>query len=161
MEEIWKDIKGYEGLYQVSNFGNIRNSNFKLLKTSGKRYLKVGLTKNKKCKFVDVHRLVAIAFVPNLYNKSQVNHKNGNKKDNRFNNLEWCSPKENINHAFSNNLIKTRKKVAQLDKNNNVLNIFSSLTDAHRSTLINCGSICSALKGRQKYAGGFKWKYQK
>ena len=122
MEEIWKDIPGYEGLYQVSNFGRIksikkiiyglsawkdgRKLKERILKygTGWKYYYTVVLSKNRKVKTYFVHRLVLISFVG--YSKLQCNHKNGIKTDNRLENLEYCTPSANTKHAHSTGLIK-------------------------------------------------------
>ena len=123
MREIWKDVKGYEGLYQVSNLGRVRsldrtvnsgiknNSNVlfkgRILKQYQKRngYLQVTFTVNSKRKYVGVHRLVAETFIPNPDNKSQVNHIDENKTNNNVYNLEWCTPKENCNFGTRNSKI--------------------------------------------------------
>lgn len=118
MQEIWKDIQGYEGLYQVSNFGNVRSLKYnhtkeiKLLKpqTTPKGYLWVCL-KGKK---VMVHRIVANTFISNLDNKTQVNHINGDKTDNRKENLEWCTNSENQLHAYKLGL-QTRTRTKRTD----------------------------------------------
>lgn len=110
MIEIWKDIPGYERLYQVSNLGNVRSLNYrrsgksKLLKqgTDKKGYKQVGLWKNSKRKHYSVHRLVAIAFLPNPNNLPQVNHKDENKANNNIDNLEWCDAKYNNNYGTRN-----------------------------------------------------------
>ena len=119
--KIWKDIPDYEGLYQVSNFGevkslpkirNVFSSNYiakeRILKPAlnDSGYKIVVLTKNKKSKSLRVHRLVALAFIPNLENKPQVNHKDGNKLNNHIDNLEWCTNSENEIHAYKLGLKK-------------------------------------------------------
>ena len=101
--EIWKDVKGYEGLYQVSNLGRIWSvKSQKYLKPyEGNGYLKVDLfAKNRKRKKEYVHRLVALAFVPNPYNLPQVNHKDGNKKNDTVENLEWVTREYNNYHSY-------------------------------------------------------------
>jgi hypothetical protein len=116
-EEIWKDIAGYEGLYQVSNLGNIMSfqnktpkSNkaiSKLLKPAlSPRYYQVDLCLKGKKRRAIVHREVAIAFIPNPLNKPCVNHINGIRTDNRVENLEWCTSSENRIHAFETGLAK-------------------------------------------------------
>ena len=119
--EIWKDVVGYEGIYQVSNLGRVKslekkfwsnkNNSFSInkefirkLSSTRKGYLRVGLMKDLKQKPFLVHRLVAIAFIPNLENKPEVNHINGIKNDNRVENLEWVTTKENVIHSFQNGL---------------------------------------------------------
>lgn len=103
--EFWKDIKSYEGYYQVSNLGNVKriykNGKIKILKPriNHKGYARVTLCRNKKDhKEYCVHRLVGETFIKNTFNKSQINHINGNKTDNKIQNLEWVTPKENCVH---------------------------------------------------------------
>ena len=125
--ELWQDIKNYEGLYQVSNLGNVRSLydckyNFilkksvlinrtKLLKQSltDRGYTRVKLYDGNGKKTYLVHRLVAEVFISNLENKEQVNHIDGNKANNKVENLEWCTNDENFQHAIKNNLVKPRK----------------------------------------------------
>lgn len=116
LKEIWMPINGYEGIYEISNYGNIRsldrrkrhsNIGFTSIckgqtlkpKTHANGYYEVSLCKNGKSKFKLIHRLVAQSFIENPENKPQVNHKNGNKKDNHINNLEWVTQKGNAEHA--------------------------------------------------------------
>jgi hypothetical protein len=99
--EIWKDVPGYAGQYQVSNTGKVRNAKRgRELKphTQGSGYKQTMLSVNGKRSHPLVHRLVAAAFIPNPENKPQINHKNGNKSDNRADNLEWCTMSENLQH---------------------------------------------------------------
>jgi hypothetical protein len=102
-KEVWKDIPGYEGYYQVSNIGKVRGLNrinninqpvrarMMSLKKTKNGYISASLSKNGKTKHIHVHRLMAMAFIPNLYNLPCVNHINGIKADNRIKNLEWCT----------------------------------------------------------------------
>lgn len=113
-EEIWKGISGYEGLYEISNFGYVKSF---CKKTGGSiiknilgqnGYYKVNLMKRGKRKQPYIHRLVAQAFIPNPENKPEVNHIDGNKLNNHVSNLEWCTSKENSLHCLSNSLQKVR-----------------------------------------------------
>ena len=112
MIEVWKKVKGYEGIYEVSNYGNVKRVsgitgvNTKYLNgyylkplDNGKGYLRVKLTTNNKSKRIMLHRIIAEAFIPNPDNKPVVNHINHNIVDNRINNLEWCTQSENVLHA--------------------------------------------------------------
>lgn len=122
MIEEWKPIKGYEGLYEISSFGVVKSLKgkngvvFPKYDLSITGYWRVGLSKNKKQTKYLLHRLIAIAFIPNTENKPFINHKNGIKTDNKIENLEWCTASENMQHAHNNNLIKVITPVKKGNK---------------------------------------------
>lgn len=185
MKEIWKDVHGYDGLYQVSNTGRVRKLRFinnrvnkektflitpQLLDTG---YYKVMLYKDGKYKNALVHRLVACAFIPEETGRTCVNHKDGNKENNFVSNLEWCTYGENMKHAYRTGLAKAAATgrfgansyksipVEMLDKNTGaVIARFGSLIDGAKYIgTENSGHICSCCKGRLKSAHGYKWRY--
>lgn len=181
MKEIWKDIKNYEGLYQVSNLGNVKSLHRyeKLLKpyiNEHNGYVYVILYKNKKNKCCRVHRLVAQTFISNYENKPYVNHIDGNKQNNCVSNLEWCTAKENTQHAFKNGLIKipkgkdnhmykkygdkhwNSKKVINIDTGK-IYNSFGEI--ARELNIINASNIVANCKGKKLSAYGYHWKYLK
>lgn len=168
MIEEWRDIKGYEGKYQVSNTGKVRSLNYKntgevrLLKQNLTRngYLQISLSKSGKSFFYSVHRLVAEAFIPNSLNLEQVNHKDECKTNNVVENLEWCSCQYNLNYGTHNERMrKTQgKAILQFTKDGEFVKEWESMRCAKRELgIIN---ITQALKGRYKTAGGFVWKYK-
>lgn len=195
--EVWKDIPGYEGEYQVSNLGRVKSlerkvntwNAYKTIKEKilsqskrGGRYLRVG-------RLGTVHRLVAKTFLKcDLdYGDLHVNHKNGNKMDNRVKNLEWCTPSENIEHAWDTGLMneKTRKKMSQkakkrtgkknscwrgyvnmYDLKGNFIKQFETLKDTQmwlrKNTKYNKadkGNISLVCNGKMKKMYGYKYKY--
>lgn len=171
MVEIWKDIEGYEGFYQVSNLGRVKslrgwsgNKYIQREKILGqhkndKGYLSVTLIKNREIGYRRVNRLVAKAFVPNPQNKEQVNHIDGNKENNIADNLEWCTCKENINHAWKNGLATANKAVNQYDLNENFVKKWDSMMEIQREKGFFNSCICDCCKGKQKTAYGYIWKY--
>ncbi len=173
MEEKWKDIKKYQGLYQVSNFGNIKSLPKKHKINNGSYYITkerlLSKTKNKQgylvvniLKKVElVHRLVAEAFIPNPDNLPQVNHKDENKTNNNVNNLEWCTSKYNSNYGTCIERMRNKKskKVAQYDLNGNFIKEWNSLAEVERKLNIKTANLCSCCKERYKQTGGFVWKY--
>ena len=173
--EIWKDIDGYEGLYQVSNLGRVKSLNYRrtgkerILKALKDRYgyLHVKLCKDGKAKEYTIHRLVAEAFLYNPNGFSDVNHKDEDKENNAVGNLEWCSHKYNSNYGTGakrsaekrRNDPKRRKPVISVSKESGLIMEFESTKEAERVTGVYCGNIVNCCKGRYKSAGGFYWFY--
>lgn len=163
MKEVWKDIKGYEGLYQVSNLGRVKSKR-KILKLIDGEYLKVGLSKNGIQKTIKVHRLVAEAFIPNYNNLPQVNHKDENKFNNKLDNLEWCSNRYNCNYGNRNKKIlkskeHTFKKIIQKDKLGNIIKEWKNIIEIQKNTNYNKHNIYKCCQGKYKYAYGYIWEY--
>lgn len=163
MREIFKDIKGYEGIYQISNLGRVKSftkNSEKFLKPNINRtgYATVRLYKDKIKYFTSIHRLIALAFIPNPENKRTVNHINGIKDDNRIENLEWNTYQENNIHALKNGLRKQNKIILQYDLDNNFIKEYKSIEDAGDITHTHKGSISEVCHSKRKTAGGFIWK---
>lgn len=165
MKEIWRDIEGYEG-YQVSNLGRVKSLKFgkeQILKVKKDRYLRIGLCKDGKQKFYMVHRLVALAFLPNPENLPEINHIDEDKTNNRVENLEWCDRKYNINYGSHNkrksesqtNYPKFSKKVICVETGV----IYQSAMQVKRELGFSNGNISNACNGRCKSAYGFHWRY--
>lgn len=181
MEEQWKDIENYEGLYQVSNLGRVRSldrlvrnynrwhiEHTKLIKgvvlkqsTDKYGYKRVYLSKYGCEKFVLVSRLVAKAFIPNPQNLPEVNHKSEVKTDNCVENLEWCDGEYNRNYGTRaiRAAKKRRKPVIQSTLDGVQIMCWFSVTDASNNTNTAITGISHCLKGKRNKAGGFKWKY--
>ena len=180
MKEVFKDVKGFEGLYKVSNKGEVKSvkrvvnhGNFdterkikeRIIKPwdDGRGYNCVSLSKDGKVYNKRVHRLVLEAFVENEFDKPTVNHINENRKDNRLENLEWATYEENNNHGGHNARVsKTLSKaVVQLNENGEKIAEFSSTKEAGIATGINPVNIQSCLVHTNRIlAGGYKWRYK-
>ena len=157
--EQWKVITGFT-IYEVSTEGNVRNRNTgKLLvpREDKHGYFKVNLYKNGKQKTRFIHRLVAIAFIPNPHNLPTVNHKNENKHNNHVDNLEWMTQGNNLRHGTrterATEKIKKRVRCIELDK------IFDSITQAEQETGCHNANIVKCCKGKLKSCGGYHWEY--
>lgn len=180
--EIWKDIEGYSGKYQVSNQGNVRSfsrwSNGKILK-GGKcgnpgpyRFVALVGEGRKDIKNCYIHRLVAEAFLENPNNYSEVNHKDGNTLNNVAENLEWCTHYYNMHHAFENGLIDhslqrgklhpSAKPIVQKTLTGEVVREWDCAQDAEREKGYLASSICNCCNHRKSYktAYGFVWEYK-
>ena len=156
--EHWKEIDGFEGLYEISDQGRVKILKYgkeKILKPGKKHcgYLHVGLYKDGQNKMLLVHRLVAGAFIPNPNNLDTVNHKDEDKTNNFASNLEWMSIADNKRYSANKSVQMFDKKTGEL------LATFPSLREAARVTGINQGDISSCCKGKLKSAGGYIWRY--
>lgn len=162
--EVWKPIEGYEGIYEVSDKGNVRsyrNGKHGIRKNPiiivglmGKHYRSVCLCKDNKKTFYNVHRLVAEAFLPNPENKKEVNHIDGNKLNNCKENLEWASHAENMKHARENDLFGKQKKVVCIETGEE----FASITKAGESIGLKQPAMSEAILYKNGFAGGLHWK---
>lgn len=192
MKEVWKDIEGYEGLYQISNLGNVKSLDRKVnAKNNKKRLIKgtflklrfnnrnyniVSLYKNNIQEVRFIHRLVAETFIPNPENKPEVNHIDGDKQNNKIDNLEWCTRTENNKHAWKTGLNKVSdnqkkaaaqsakkrfsKKIIQYDLKGNFIKEWDSMSEAQRQLNIWHESIGKCCKGEIKTSGKYIWRYK-
>ena len=167
---LWKEVAGYEGLYLVSDGGDVialpksvrcgnksvqrkaKPLKIHLRGKNGHFYEAVTLSKNGESKSFSVHRLVAESFLPNPDNLPEVNHKDENPRNNRVENLEWCTRPYNIDYSKS-------KPVIQISEDGIIIKAFKSIADASRRTGIGRTSINNALTGWADSAGGFRWAY--
>ena len=158
--EVWKDIEGYEGLYQVSSWGRVKNfTTGEVLKGINTRgYLQVSLyTKGNKSNY-RIHILVAQAFIPNPQNKPQVNHIDEDKENNNIENLEWVTAKENLNHGTRNLRASKTKSIPIICIETGVE--YSSGKECAKQMGLHRGNITSVLKGKRKTCGGYTFKYK-
>ena len=168
MKEIWKDVKGYEGLYQVSDLGRVNSLDHyaqrgrglglyksKIIKPtkSIRNYLRVRLSKNGEVKNSSIHRLVAEAFIPNPNKYHCINHKNFNTHDNNVNNLEWCTQSENCNHNIIN--FKGSKQHKTVIVMNGEIKTFPSMSKASEFLGFKRGWIATNFKRK---GNPFKYK---
>lgn len=191
-KEIWKQVPGLEGLCLASNQGRIKSLSRSYIDARGHhcRTKELILTPWKRgrlsyycveiCgKAYTVHRLVALAFIPNPENKPEIDHKNRNRFDNNVENLRWVTHTENMRNPYTMQYRRTTtkrgiyawrygkcgaengksKEVAQYDRNGNFINKFESTRQAGKITGIGYRSICGVAAGKHKTAGGYIWKY--
>ena len=185
MEE-WRDIKGYEGLYQVSNMGNVRSVAHSTVYRDGRvgryegkmlvphdgsnGYKSVNLSKNGVTYLANIHRLVAETFLRKDDERNVVNHKDGNKHNNTVGNLEWVTYSENSKHAARTGLLNMepfvvagstarKKKIAQIDASGKTIKVFDSAAEAARQLGLSKGNISSCANGARKTSGGYRWQF--
>ena len=180
IEEVWRPVKGYEGIYEVSNIGKVKSCERIVIRSNGRKinfpekimkpsinhkgYEVIDLRKNGKRECGFVHRLVGKAFIENPNNKKQINHKNGIKTDNDVRNLEWVTNQENMIHAYKNGLKDNKKasesrkrKIDQLTLEGDFIKSYNSINDATKYT--NAKNISGVCRGVRNKSGGFKWRY--
>lgn len=165
--EIWKDIKGYEGLYQVSNMGRIKSlgngesnkSKLKVMKQqiNYKGYPMVNLCKNGVPKGFSVHRLVAEAFIPNPNNLPQVNHIDEIKTNNCVENLEWCTAEYNV--KYGTRTAKTSKQILQITSENKIIGFWKSIRNVENVLGFSNSNIQKCCIGKKNTAYGYQWQY--
>lgn len=171
MNEIWKDVVGYEGLYQVSNLGRVKSlpkydrlgrfhpEKIKSQVDNGNGYIVVNLKHNGKQKMRTVHSLVAEAFIPNPNNYSEINHIDGNKSNNELQNLEFCTRSFNVIHAIKLGLHSNFGERKVLCVETGV--IFNSITSAEQWVGVKgsrISNVCQQKRGA-KTCGGYHWRY--
>ena len=179
MSEVWKPIKGYEGIYEVSDLGRVRSLPRMLTDSKGRRhpvpmkilkmhdrkgYDSVTLQDMGRKTIMSVHRLVAMAFIPNPDNLPVINHRDENPKNNQVSNLEWCDISYNTRYGTGVERAQAkhvyhRKAVEQLTKDGQHVATFKGVKEAARATGADASVIVRVCKGRNETAGGYRWKY--
>ena len=182
MTEVWKDIEGYEGLYKISNYGEVWSERRQRLLKKNKNnrgYYVVGLNKNNNQKQFTVHRLIAINFIDNPSEKPCVNHIDENKTNNHVSNLEWCTHKENSNHGtaikrreetmkhsskweryIERKKKETSKPIIGISIDNGEIIEFPSMNEAGRNGY-QISNIFLCANGKRSKHKGYKWFYKK
>lgn len=177
-KEIWRPVAGLEGIYEVSNKGRVRSLDRveiqkngiarkrkgRIIKTSIKQngYAHFRLSHNGEATDVSVHRVVAAAFIPNPHNHPCINHKDGNRANNFVENIEWCTYKYNNEYMNRiNRAVEARgcRKIGKYSKDGVLLDVYRSTNMAASVNRLSRGNLYSALHGKQKTCGGYKWKY--
>ena len=188
--EIWKDIEGYEGLYQVSNEGRVKSVERVVMRCNGrpktiservlkpwldkkgKGYFNIDLWKDNICKKFKLHRLIAKAFIPNPDNKEEIDHIDTDTRNNKIENLRWVTRTENLNNPITlENYSKNRKgkflnnewkskKVYQYTLDDEFVKEWASVAEAERNGFTH-SSICNCCNGKKESYKGFKWSYEK
>jgi len=162
-EEEWRDVLGFEELYQVSNLGKVRtikNGEAEMSQQENRNgYMTVHLRNKGVERRAMVHRLVAEAFISNPDELRDVNHKNGDKSDNRVENLEWVTHLDNMTHSFRE-LGKNVRHIVQLSLDGVLIDRWNSITEAAEATGICRTDIGACCRGERTMAGAFEWKYE-
>lgn len=164
MEEVWKDIPGFEGLYQVSNTGKVKSLRKSIIMrpsiTRGYEYINLRYS-NGEDKSTPVHRLVALAFIPNPHNYKCVNHKDENKLNNNVDNLEWCTLAYNFNYGTCRvrQGLTYGKPVDQLRVDGFRIASYCSAEYAAKINNVDPSSIHKCCKGKRESVGGYLWRY--
>lgn len=165
MEEIWKDIEGYEDVYQVSNLGRVKRvTTGRVLKgiSSGCGYVQVDLSKHGTTSKKLIHRLVAQAFILNTENKLEVNHIDEDKTNNRVDNLEWATRQENNNHGTHNEKVSKSKSIPIIAINikSGESKEFYGASECARQLGLNPSHVSEVITGKRKQTKGFTFKYK-
>lgn len=187
VKEVWKPVKGFEGFYEISNYGRVKSKERYVLcknkptKIKGK-ILKFGINSSGYCfvimvkdnirKMHLVHRLVAEHFIPNVNNLPQINHIDENKENNHVSNLEWCTAKYNVNYGMRSQKVSEKlrgrynredisKKIKQLSKEGMLIHIFPSIREANRAIGKPSRHISECCHHKRKTAYGYRWEFVK
>lgn len=183
--EEWRDVIGYEGLYMVSNLGRVKRLSYVMKNVSGsyvvpeklrsiqtnpQGYSSLVLWKNNKHHVVTVHRLVAMAFIPNPNNYPHINHLDSDRANPKADNLEWCTRSHNMRWAYDTNNMRSKLnpprgeehhrsvRVAMISKSGEQIKTFACISDAAREIGVVVGSISNCINGKSKSSGGYIWK---